>query len=393
MNAWFTLALLLVTTLAEPVQPKHLPKLTARPPKVFSDNSLKNRVDSLVDQAIQQFMGTPQAVGLSLGIVQNGQTQVYNYGSVEKGRAQLPTGQTLYAIASITKTFTGALLAQAVVEKRLNLDDDIRKYLDGDYLNLAYKGHPIRLFHLLNHRSGLPFLLPSHPNVSTNTNTSASAISMQQERINSPRNDFYADLHQVKLDTIPGHRFRYSNTGAQLLGFILEKVYGLPFEELVRQKIAEPLAMSDTKISLSISEQSRQAKGYDSCGNITASDTDDLQAAGALKSTVDDMLKYISWNVAEQSKTVRLTHQPTWSDGATYSAGLNWQMIQTDHKRVIWQDGNIPGFSSLCVNYPELNLGIIVLTNECDRTTSQRITSMTNQIAKSLDERAVLLPR
>ncbi|MBD2699209.1 beta-lactamase family protein [Spirosoma sp. BT702] len=392
MNAWFTLALLLVTTLVEPAQPNALAELTTQPPKISSDNSLKNRVDSLVDQAIQQFMGTPQAVGLSLGIVQNGQTQVYNYGTVEKGRTQLPTSQTLYAIASITKTFTGALLAQAVVEKRLNLDDDVRKYLDGNYPNLAYEGHPIRLYHLLNHRSGLPFLLPSHPDVATNANTSASAISMQQERIN-PRSDFYAELHQVKLDTIPGHRFRYSNTGAQLLGYILEKVYSMPFEELVRQKIAQPLDMSSTKISLTPAEQARQAKGYDVCGNVTASDADELQAAGALKSTVDDMLKFVYWNVAEQSKPVRLTHQPTWSDGATYSAGLNWQMIQSGTNRVIWQDGNIPGFSSLCVNYPELNLGIIVLTNECDRTTAQRVTSMTNQIAKALDERAVLLPR
>ncbi|GAB3990861.1 hypothetical protein GCM10028807_19020 [Spirosoma daeguense] len=391
MNAWLTIALLFITTLLEPAHPKPLTKLPPRPERFLTDNPLNTLVDSLVDQAIQQFMAKPQAVGLSLGIVRNGQTWVYNYGTVEKEKAQLPTSQTLYPIASITKTFTGALLAQAVVEKRMKLDDDIRKYLPGDYPNLEYAGQPIRLFQLLNHRSGLPFLMPSHSERFTNANTSASAVSMQHVPFNA-RNDFYSDLRQIKLDTIPGHRFRYSNTGAQLLGYILENVYNLSFEDLVHQKITQPLDMNNTSISLTPITQKRYAKGYNSCGAETLTNPDDLQAAGALKSTVDDMLKYVQWNVAEQSQSVKLTHQPTWSNGTTYSAGLNWQMLQSNNNRVIWQDGNIPGFSSLCVNYPELNLGLVILTNECDRKTASRVTSLSNQIARVLDERAVLLP-
>ncbi|WP_461041862.1 serine hydrolase domain-containing protein [Spirosoma harenae] len=392
MNAWLTIALLLVTIVLEPVHSKQTIVPTKFPEKASTDNPLETSVDSVVERVAQQFMAAPQAVGLSVGIFKDGQTYVYNYGTVEKGRHQLPTRHTVYPIASITKTFTGALLAQAVVEGKVKLDDDVRKYLTGDYPNLAYQGQPIRLFHLINHRSGLPFLLPNRPEAFNNTNTPASAVAMELLRPYS-RADFYADLHEVKLDTIPGTTFRYSNTGAQLLGYILERIYGKTFEQLVQQKIAQPLAMNDTRITLTPSVQNRLAKGYDCDGILMPDSPDELQAASALKSTVADMLHYIQWNVAEQTETARLAHQPTWKSGNSYSAGLNWQMLQSSGNRVIWQDGNIPGFSSLCINYPELNMGIVVLSNECDRTTASRITTLANQVAKAIDNRALLLPR
>ncbi|MFN8091129.1 MAG: serine hydrolase domain-containing protein [Vicinamibacteria bacterium] len=67
--------------------------------------------------------------------------------TLERGRSRLPTSRTIYAIASITKTFTGTLLAQAAVAGRLKPDDDVRKYLDGDFPGLQFQGQPVRLFH------------------------------------------------------------------------------------------------------------------------------------------------------------------------------------------------------------------------------------------------------
>ncbi|GAB4010057.1 hypothetical protein GCM10028808_20100 [Spirosoma migulaei] len=389
MNAWLISALLLFP--AELIYPKRASALVTLPIKALTDNPLKTSVDTLVEQAAQEFMTAPEAVGLSLGIFKDGQTYVYNYGTVEKGKQQLPTDQTQYAIASISKTFTGALLAQAVVEKRVKLADDIRKYLTGNYPNLEYEGQPIRLFHLLNHRSGLPFLLPDVPDAFANTAIPSSAIATELLQ-HYTRADFYEDLHKVKLDAMPGYMFKYSNAGAQLLGYILERVYSLPFEELVRQKLTQPLSMSDTKIELTPADQASFAKGYNCTGVQMPMVPDQLQGAGALKSTVTDMLKYIQWNVSEATEAAKLTHRPTWGDIDRYSAGLNWQMLKSAGYRAIWQDGNIPGYSSLCVNFPELNMGIVVLSNECDRKTASRITALTNQIAKALDERAVVLP-
>ena len=101
------------------------------------------------------FMADPRAVGLSVGVLHGGSSHSYHYGTVSKQQWQAAHDRTIYPIASLTKTFTGVLLAQSQQAGKLQLTDDIRRYLDGDYPNLAFEGQPIRLHHLVNHVSGL----------------------------------------------------------------------------------------------------------------------------------------------------------------------------------------------------------------------------------------------
>lgn len=350
-------------------------------------------VDTIVDNAARSFMTSPEAVGLSVGVYQHGKFHIYNYGEVEKGKHRLPTERTLYPIASITKTFTGALLAQAAIDKKVRLDDDVRKYLDGDYPNLEFQGQPIRLYQLLNHRSGLPYLLPDVPESLPGFNNEVIPWPIRASRLldNYTRANFYADLHKVKLDAVPGTNFKYSNTAAMLLGYILEDLYGMPYERLLREKILAPLRMNETKIALMESEKKRLVKGYDEKGNLIPYSPDQMQAAGALKSTVGDMVKYLKWQADEKDEAVKLSHQPTFHDG-TYSAGLNWQILESAGVRVIWQDGSYFGFQSLVVSYPELNMGIVILTNESSRSSASRVYALANQVAKQLNARATALP-
>jgi len=95
-------------------------------------------IKSIVDSAAAEFLkNDPQAVGVSIGVLTEGSSYTYNYGSEDKGAKTAPAADNLYPIASITKTFTGTLLAQAATEKRLSLKDDVRKYLAEPYPNLA----------------------------------------------------------------------------------------------------------------------------------------------------------------------------------------------------------------------------------------------------------------
>jgi len=289
-------------------------------------------------------------------------------------RATLPTARTRYAIGSITKTFTATLLAQAVAEGRLRLDDDVRRHLTGEYPNLEFAGQPIRLSHLITHLSGLPRNFPD------------SAVPTS----GADRDRFYRELHRVVLDTIPGARFSYSNAAAQLLGFILERTYGQPLEALVAARIARPLAMSDTKITLRPAERAQMGRGYDSAGApIDASRFESLQAAGALTSTVTDMLAYLRWHAAESDSAVRITHQPTLVMGS-YSEGLNWQMIAGNGRRTIWQDGGLPGYTSLAAFSPELRVGVVILSSGRDYTSGLSV--LASRILGALDSRAVPLP-
>lgn len=360
--------------------------------KRHGDNS-RSLAATVNNAASQFFKDTPQAVGLSIGVVKEGRVYTSNYGTVEKGRARMPNSDTIYPIASITKTFTGTLLAQAALEKKVNLDDDVRKYLRGKYPNLEFEGHPIRLFDLLDHRSGLPFFLPdtreTQPDFAGGDVPWTARISEQTK--NYTQDDFFIDLHKVRLTFVPGEKFSYSNAGAQLIGYILEDLYGIPYEALLKKKVLGPMKMYSTTITLKPQQKDHLARGYDEKGQLMPEIGGELQGAGALKSSVNDMLKYAQWQMAEENEAVKLSHKPQFTSG-TYSAGLNWQILQSGSKRLIWQEGNINGFNSLCLIEPERSLGLVILANEEDRTSAHNLSVMTNRILNELDGDAILLP-
>src|ERR1700722_3616 len=345
-------------------------------------------VTTVVSRSAESFFkSAPTAVGLSIGVLKDGKTYTYNYGSIEKGKKNLPSAVTLYQIASITKTFTGTLLAQAVTEKKLKFDDDVRKYLDGSYPNLEFQGHFIQLGHLVNHNSGLPFNLPDIPE--NRPPFTAPVPTATREMLNHySRNDFLADLHKVELKTVPGEKFSYSNTAAVLLSIVLERVYAMPYEEIVKRKIAIPLGMVDTTISVNESQKRRLAKGYDEKGAIAPEVADIMLGAGGLKSTVADLLKYADWEIAEEDPAVKLLHEPRFILTSNFAVGLNWQMIHSGSYRRIWQEGNLPGFVSMCMTFPELHMAVVFLANEDDPVSSHALSVMVEEIAKSLDAKS-----
>jgi len=347
-------------------------------------------IDAIVDRAAKAYFKTaPSAMGISIGVLKDGKTYTYNYGRRDKASSAKPESDSLYEIASITKTFTGTLLAQAAIEKKLSLDDDVRKYMEGQYPNLEFQGHPIKVEQLVNHLSGLPFNLPDIPE---NRPPFPTPIPPAAEDLmeHYTRENFLADLHKVKLERAPGEKFSYSNAAAVLASIILERIYGKPYEEIVKEKIAEPLHMSDTTISLNESQKERLLKGYDENGNMQPSVRDIMLGAAALKSTVADMLKYAQWEMSEQDLAVELSHKPTFTYN-NYSAGLNWQMIRGGGYRRIWQEGTLPGFNSMCMVLPELKVGIVALANENDRASSHALTVMTTDITEALDPRSTPL--
>jgi D-alanyl-D-alanine-carboxypeptidase/D-alanyl-D-alanine-endopeptidase len=283
-------------------------------------------------------------------------------------------------------------MAQAVLEGKLKVEDDIRSYLDGDYSNLAFEGQPIRLYHLLNHRSGLPFILPDPPEAAPGFDDDV-PFPIRVDRIveHSSRNDFYSALHKVVLRSAPGARFQYSNAAAQLAGYILERVYGASFEVLLRNKITAPLGMHDTRIELSSAQARRLAPGYDEHGTRFLPASTKFQGAGAIKSTLPNMLAYATWQLDASAPAVALSHAATYTDG-NFSIGLNWQIQRVGGRRVIWQDGATPGFASFCILQPEADLALVILSNELDATTLGRLSTMANTLMQAIDVRSVTKP-
>jgi hypothetical protein len=103
------------------------------------------------------------------------------------------------------------------------------------------------------------------------------------------------------------------------------------------------------------------------------------------------MLKYVQWQIEEKDEAVKLSHKPELTSG-NYSAGLNWQMMSSAGNRLIWQEGNIAGFNILCINLPELKIGLVIFANEEDRVSSHGQGILANEILKGLDPRVIPLP-
>lgn len=363
-------------------------------------------LDTLIDRLGVKFIKDRQAVGLSIVVYANGRTCFYNFGSTEIGKTQVPTENTVYEIGSITKTFVGLVLANAVLEHKVSLDDDIRKYLKDGYPNLEYRGNPITLVHLANTTSLLPDWLPELPPEWKNL-PADSALALKIKRYDQlTRKDFFHALRSVKLDTVPGTRRHHSNAGAQLLAYILESVYKMPLEKLIKKYISTPFKLNSTSF-LPSKNPEHTATGYTASNKAAVSESamPYFQYAGGVGSTARDMVNYIKSLLDTASKAalpcLKKTVDVDASTGQVtamrpdnvatpdvYSAALNWFKYQSSVSgSQIWADGGTNGFNSYLVIYPYLKSGVIVMANKSDERIFKALPAMTYEISKAIGQK------
>ena len=347
-------------------------------------NYLTSGIDAIVKNAASTFMKDPSRVGLSIGIIKDGKTYIYNYGTTEKGKDLLPTQNTIYEIGSISKTFTGTLLAEAILDKKVKLNDDIRKYLNEPYPNLEYEGNPIKIVHLVTHTAGLPQFLPDRPDIFQHSSDSIPLFLTAIQK-NYTKDKFLKDLHKIDLDTIPGFNYKYSNVDAQLVGFILENVYHTSYATLIKKFITEPLGMNYTKVAIKDNMQRQLAKGYSATGRLMPYMPPLLAPAGGIYSSVKDMLKYMKFHLNKNSSSATLSHQVVYGDTSNFGEGLFWRMNKTSNGQLkVWHTGGTFGFSSYCVLYPKFNMSIILLSNEMDMDSQGQLVSAADKIFESV---------
>ena len=113
-------------------------------------------VYAAIDDNAKNLAQKSGAYSVSIGILKEGKVYTRHYGEIDKGKGNKADDNTYFEIASVTKLFTGQLLAQAVLEGKISLDDDVRKYLKGSYPNLEYNGVPIKIRNLISYETALP---------------------------------------------------------------------------------------------------------------------------------------------------------------------------------------------------------------------------------------------
>ena len=342
--------------------------------KVSSSNPLQTILDKEVDTKVMPYISLKSTVGLSIAILKNGKAYYYGYGETKKDNKIIPGEHTLFEIGSLSKTFTSTLFAIAIDEGKVKADDQVNKYLPDSISLLQFEGVPITLEMLSNHTSGLP-RMPSN---------------FKPTDISNPYKDYdinelYSFLKHYKLTRKPGSKYEYSNLAAGTLGVILEKVFHKKYEELVEQYICKPLEMTETKEFLQKTDSSKFAQGYDMNGlPISQWDFKALQAAGALRSTTSDLIKYAKANLGDAPpqllKAIKLTHNVTYTEGET-KVGLGWHFIQPGKDELLFHNGETGGYHSYFAVDLSKKLAVVILSNSARGTESAG-----NQLMKWLEE-------
>src|SRR5580693_4781402 len=186
-----------------------------------------------------------QAVGIIVGVIDPNGRRIVAYGNLAIGDPRTLDGDTIFEIGSVTKVFTSLLLADMVNRKEVALDDPAALYLPANVTMPERGGKSITLLDLSTHSSGLP---PLPGNLKPEADYSV--------------DDLYRFLSGYTLPRDPGSEYQYSNLGAGLLGHVLACRAGTDYESLIRNRIAQPLGMPDTGITLSSSMKQRMAGGH-----------------------------------------------------------------------------------------------------------------------------------
>ena len=330
---------------------------------VPSINPMATALDKEVDSAVQSYISLQATVGLSIGVLKDGKVFFYGYGETARGNKQIPNEHTLFEIGSISKTFTSILLADAVNSGKVKLDDPMSKYLPDSIPRLQFDGIPITLKTLANHSSGIP-RMPSNFYSSDNSNPYK----------DYDRKDLFSFYRNFKPIRKPGEKYEYSNLAAATLGVILESVDHEKYETLLISTICRPLHMNETREFLLAGDSVRFAKGYSEDGAFSSQwDFRALGAAGCIRSTSADLLKYARANLGDAppalDKAIQLTHVITFTEAQT-KVGLAWHFIKLGKDEVIFHNGQTGGYHSYLAFNTEKKFAVVILSN-CAKGTEE----------------------
>jgi CubicO group peptidase (beta-lactamase class C family) len=309
-----------------------------------------------IDQVVEPYKKTGAIVGLAIGVIsKGGQAQTFAYGEARKRSGQSPSHSTLFQIGSITKTFTGFLLALFAERGLVRLADPLQTYVPQDIRVPMQNGRDIVLVHLATHTSGLP---RNPPMAARQRELSLDAM--------------YRLLNRAALGSEPGRQYLYSSWGSALLAEALVKAANAAdYQSLLELEVLAKLRMDET--TLRPSAKAKIAQGYARDGYPAPwklSTWPAFNGGGALYSNMDDMLKYLSFNLGLTqtglNSIVKIAHEPR-AQGLRrgHHVGLAWEIHEHPKSKatIIEKTGGTYGFQSYIGFFSGHRTGVIILAN------------------------------
>lgn len=310
-------------------------------------------------------------IGVTIGVWQHGVRRVFAYGTAKP--------DSIYEIGSVTKTFTGLILAAMIGEGQVKLDQPVRELLPAGTVAKP-EGREILLLDLVTQHSGLP-RMPDNFKPTDQDNPYADYGTVQMYE--------FTRQHGVARPSDAG--FVYSNFGFGLLGQALVNRAGISYEALLKQEITLPLGMKDTTVTLNPAQQSRFITGHDPLHQPAhAWDLVAFAGAGAIRSTADDLLNYVQAQLHPEklpaaarslAAAIRLSHELRDSGPPSMHIGFAW--LHEDDTGTYWHDGGTGGYSSYVFFNPDEDAAGVVLVN----TTLGPRGSLANVIGQHIAQR------
>lgn len=308
-----------------------------------------------LDKIVQDAAVRAKAPGVVVTVIRNHKVEFSKSAGFADLENLVPmTTASVFQIGSMGKQFTATAIMILAEQGKIALDDLISKYV----ANLPESWRQIKIRHLLNHTSGLPEY-NSMPGFSTLAATKAT------------HDKWLAFVREAPLQFKPGDAMQYSNTGYYLLGMLIETITKEPLRVTLNRLIFDPLEMRSTDLYSHNEIVPKRVRGYiftsDRQQNIGQFDLDWAFAAGAILSTMDDLVRWV--NAQGSTKLLKAeSWKAMWapavlSNGDISGYGFGWRLATNNGNSVIHHGGKIAGFSAQIARYPDKDLAIIVLTN------------------------------
>jgi CubicO group peptidase (beta-lactamase class C family) len=305
-----------------------------------------------VDDYVRSFMSERHIPGAAVAVIDKGKVakmQGYGVASLE---FNVPvTTETVFEIGSVSKQMTAAAIMLLVEDGKVRLDEKISAYLPDT--PEAWRDLTVR--HLLTHSSGI-----------RNYSSLDGFALLRRLKVA----DFIKQLSPHPLDFPPGEQNAYSNSGFNLLAFIIESRSGKPYIEFMRERIFRPLGMTRTGDRDPEYVIPNRASGYEWRGSRHAGrnwDLTDLMGAGSIVSTIGDMVK---WNTAldgdiflKPSSKAEIWKQFVFTNGKPSVYGFGWRISDIRGHKLTGHTGQTAGFTAANFRYPDHGLTVVVLTN------------------------------
>src|SRR6266511_5673755 len=316
-------------------------------------------VEQIVTQKIQPILPKGGGGGVAVAVWMNGNTQFFNYGMADNAQQRPVTADSIFNLGSVGKVFATTLLAQAVKNGELSLDDPV-----ATYVTELQRGGDIRritLGQLASHSSGLPRVPQQYE-------------TWHKGRYRWP--DFVRFLNSWKAtpNHEPGQQYLYSNAAMVLLRVALERRFNTRFAALMHQRLTGPLGMTSTALPLPRDLLGRAVQGYGSMGRAIGKPGEESgvfkwPSAGQIYSSSRDMATFLAANMGElpdhspMENAMTLAQQGVFDVNPHFKQGLAWQVVSSGNLTIIDKNGGLQNTSTYIGFAPQQKLGVVILVN------------------------------